>query len=64
MSNLLEQFIGEYACEKKRMFGCPAYFVNNNMFCGVFADTIFVRLTPGDKENYLPNLKRPLHSNR
>jgi TfoX/Sxy family transcriptional regulator of competence genes len=35
-------------CEHKKMFGYPSLFYNGNMFCGTFADKIFVRL---DKES-------------
>jgi TfoX/Sxy family transcriptional regulator of competence genes len=28
----------------KKMFGCEAGFVNGNMFCGTFEDTMIVRL--------------------
>jgi TfoX/Sxy family transcriptional regulator of competence genes len=31
------------------MFGCPAYFVNNNMFTGAFQDYIFLRLSEKDR---------------
>jgi TfoX/Sxy family transcriptional regulator of competence genes len=31
------------------MFGCPAYFVNNNMFTGAFQDSIFLRLSEEDR---------------
>ncbi|MBN2410100.1 TfoX/Sxy family protein [candidate division KSB1 bacterium] len=50
LCDLLDTYIVEFPSEKKMMFGCPAFFVNNNMFTGVFADSIFVRLTPGDRE--------------
>lgn len=29
---LLEKVLMSYDCRNKPMFGCPAYFVNNNMF--------------------------------
>ncbi len=50
MCDLLDAAMVEFSGEKKMMFGCPAFFVNKNMFAGVFADSIFVRLSPGDKE--------------
>jgi TfoX/Sxy family transcriptional regulator of competence genes len=28
----------------RKMFGCPCSFVNGNMFAGVFADSLFLRL--------------------
>lgn len=30
--------------ERRKMFGYPCAFVNRNMFCGVFENSIFVRL--------------------
>ncbi|HUV81653.1 MAG TPA: TfoX/Sxy family protein [archaeon] len=38
---------------EKKMFGCPVYFVNNNMFIGVFQDDIFIRLSESDREEIL-----------
>jgi TfoX/Sxy family transcriptional regulator of competence genes len=32
------------AAERRMMFGYPAYFVNQNMFGGLFQDTLFLRL--------------------
>jgi len=37
--------------ERKQMFGMPCAFVNGNMFCGVFQETIMVRLNE-DTRNY------------
>jgi TfoX/Sxy family transcriptional regulator of competence genes len=33
-------------CEKRQMFGYPAYFINGNMVSGLFQDKLFVRLSP------------------
>lgn len=33
-------------CEKRPMFGYPAYFINKNMFAGLFQDKLFLRLSP------------------
>jgi len=30
--------------EKRMMFGFPAYFINTNMFIGLFEDKLFIRL--------------------
>ena len=30
------------------MFGYPAYFINGNMFAGLFADKLFIRLSEPD----------------
>lgn len=41
---VLDGAVQPFPAERKAMFGCPCYFVNGNMFTGVFADTLFVRL--------------------
>jgi TfoX/Sxy family transcriptional regulator of competence genes len=35
-------------CESRKMFGCPSYFINNNMFAGAFGKRIFLRLSSQD----------------
>ena len=42
---LLEEVMKGFDCEKRLMFGYPAYFINSNMFVGLFADKLFVRLS-------------------
>jgi TfoX/Sxy family transcriptional regulator of competence genes len=32
--------------ERRKMFGCPAYYVNGNMFTGVYGQQLFLRLPP------------------
>jgi len=32
------------------MFGCPAYFINNNMFALVHGDLIILRLSVADRD--------------
>lgn len=39
------------------MFGCPAYFVNKNMFSGVFADNIFIRLSVQERDELVGEFK-------
>jgi hypothetical protein len=36
-------------CEHRKMFGYPCYFINRNMFIGLFGDDIFIRLSPEDR---------------
>jgi TfoX/Sxy family transcriptional regulator of competence genes len=36
--------------EKKKMFGCPAYFINGNMFAGAHQEAVFVRLSEIDED--------------
>jgi hypothetical protein len=43
---LIEQLMAPIDCEKRPMFGYPAYFINKNMFAGLFQDKLFVRLSP------------------
>jgi TfoX/Sxy family transcriptional regulator of competence genes len=42
---LLEIAMKGINCEKRPMFGYPAYFINKNMFTGLFQDQLFVRLS-------------------
>ena len=49
MSKILDEALAPYPCEKRRMFGCPAYFINNNMFAGVHQETILLRLSEEDR---------------
>lgn len=53
LAALHEQLVKPYPCVKKQMFGFPVFFVNNNMFTGVFEDGIFLRLSTEDKEEIL-----------
>ena len=43
---LIEELMAPIRCEKRPMFGYPAYFINRNMFAGLFQDRLFVRLSP------------------
>jgi TfoX/Sxy family transcriptional regulator of competence genes len=49
LSNLLEKSLEGFDCQKRKMFGCPAYFVNNNMFTGAHQDNIILRLSDKDR---------------
>jgi TfoX/Sxy family transcriptional regulator of competence genes len=49
LSEFLSKKVAVFQCEKKKMFGCPTYFVNNNMFTGVFGKRIFLRLSEQDR---------------
>ncbi len=42
----IETLMQSAECEKKPMFGYPAYFINKNMFAGLFQDKLFLRLSP------------------
>lgn len=39
--------------ERRKMFGFPCAFVNNNMFTGTFEDQIMIRLPPEQQEQVL-----------
>jgi TfoX/Sxy family transcriptional regulator of competence genes len=53
LSDHLDSVLASFDCEKRKMFGQPAYFVNNNMWTGVFGDEIFLRLSARDQEEML-----------
>ncbi len=53
LTNFLEQSLKDVDCQRRKMFGFPAYFINNNMFCGTFEDNLFIRLSDGDREKIL-----------
>ena len=42
----IESLMKAVDCEKRPMFGYPAYFINKNMFAGLFQDKLFFRLSP------------------
>jgi TfoX/Sxy family transcriptional regulator of competence genes len=43
---LIEELMAPIDCDKRPMFGYPAYFIHGNMFAGLFQDKLFVRLSP------------------
>jgi TfoX/Sxy family transcriptional regulator of competence genes len=45
LKDLLEHAMKDTDCEKRAMFGYPAYFINKNMFIGLFQDKLFARLS-------------------
>jgi hypothetical protein len=47
---LMEKAMEGIDAEKRTMFGFPCWFVNGNMFAGLFEDSVFVRLSPAQKE--------------
>lgn len=57
----LKKNLATIKCTERKMFGCPSYFINGNMFIGAFRENIFVRLAPEDITKLLkayPELKR------
>jgi len=53
MSQLLDEALSGYQCEKLQMFGCPAYFINNNMFAGAHQDSIILKLSDEDRKEIM-----------
>jgi TfoX/Sxy family transcriptional regulator of competence genes len=49
MVEYLDTYLADYKAERKQMFGCPAYFINGNMFAGVQSDSLFIRLSGQDQ---------------
>jgi TfoX/Sxy family transcriptional regulator of competence genes len=49
----LEALVQPFACQKKPMFGYDVYWINGNMFTGVFQSSIFFRLSPQDQKEFL-----------
>jgi TfoX/Sxy family transcriptional regulator of competence genes len=47
LGRILEEAAEPFAViERRKMFGCPAYYVNGNMFAGVYGQQLFLRLPP------------------
>lgn len=55
---LLKTALEPFDCQNKPMFGCPAYFVNGNMFAGVHQDALIIRLSPADREKIFKEVSR------
>ena len=49
LSKFLEESISSFNVKKKKMFGCPVFFANDNMLTGVFENDIFIRLSEKDR---------------
>ncbi len=48
---ILDSLLGSLPeAEKKKMFGCPVYFLNGNMLAGAHQESIFLRLSEDDQE--------------
>ena len=45
----IEQALKGFLYEKKKMFGCPAFFAHGSMFAGVYRNSIFIRLNEDDR---------------
>jgi len=54
---LLDKLMRNYNCYRRPIFGSPTFFVLGNMFTGVQADTVFLRLSPADLKQIQAQLK-------
>lgn len=48
---VIDSALAGYACERKKMFGATAYFVNGNMFSCAHQQDLILRLSPKDRES-------------
>lgn len=53
----LAAIVQPFACQKKPMFGHEVYWVNGNMFTGVFQSIIFFRLSAKDQAEFLETFR-------
>jgi TfoX/Sxy family transcriptional regulator of competence genes len=53
VTEFLSQETKNMDCEQKKMFGCPVFFINGNMFMGAHEDNIFLRLPEKDRTHLL-----------
>ena len=53
----LEALVQPFACEKKPMFGHEVYFVNGNMFAGIFEKSTWLRLSAKDQAEIMKQHK-------
>ena len=53
LSKFLDERISGFDIQKKKMFGCPVYFANDNMLTGVFENDFFIRLSEQDRKKII-----------
>lgn len=53
----LEDKLKHIDCQARKMFGCPVYFIDNNMFIGAFRKDVFIRLSTADRERLFNKYK-------
>ena len=53
LSDILAAGMAIIPAQRRVMFGCPAYFINGNMFAGVHGSGIFLRLTEADRRKFI-----------
>jgi len=57
LNALHSKLVRPFVCVEKKMFGFQVFFVNDNMFTGVFEDGIMMHLSPGDRDAMLAECK-------
>ena len=60
LSDILADAMSAFPAQKRMMFGCPAYFINSNMFIGVHQSSIILRLTESDRNQIRQEFDEPL----
>ena len=55
--SFLAEITRDINCQPRKMFGYPAYFINNNMFICAFQDSLAIRLSEKDKAKVLKQYK-------
>ena len=53
LTALHAKFVLPFPAEKRKMFGFQVFFVNNNMFTGVYEDGIIMRLPAAEQEKIM-----------
>ena len=68
LAELLAQHVSAFETEKKMMFGAPCYFVQGNMFTGVFSEVLFARFSTQDRgqidERHLGSVFEPVEGRK
>ena len=49
----LSESMTDVDCQMKKVFGYPAYFINNNMFIGAHQESLIIRLSKEDREKVM-----------
>jgi TfoX/Sxy family transcriptional regulator of competence genes len=53
LTAFMDGAVAPLQCQRRMMFGCPAYFVNDPMFAGVHQDSVILRLSEADRKALL-----------
>ncbi|MFW9863156.1 MAG: TfoX/Sxy family protein [Candidatus Thorarchaeota archaeon] len=61
LMGILEAKLENVKCEKRKMFGQYAFFLNGNMFTGVFQSRIFLRLSSESKKKIMEQYPQISH---